>query len=152
MKGSKQIPWCAALFFALLLLAGCVTSPADEVTDTGDAGVPLTNTYWQLVRIAGEEVPGTDGEQKPHIIFLDDGRVSGFSGCNQYMGNYEVSGENLLFDSMSSTRAACTDNLVEQQLFAALAKTVGVNLDGPELRLLGEGAEELAVFEASRVK
>ncbi|MGM0572004.1 MAG: META domain-containing protein [Pseudomonadota bacterium] len=114
--------------------------------------MPLTNTYWQLVSVAGEEVPETDGQQKPHILFLDDGRVTGFSGCNQYMGNYQVRGENLLFDSMSSTRMACPENLTEELLFAALAKTVGVYLDGIELRLLGENGEELAVFEASRMK
>jgi heat shock protein HslJ len=113
---------------------------------------PLTNTYWQLLSIGGEPVSETNADQKPHILFLDDGRVSGFSGCNQYMGNYQVTGENLLFDSMSSTRRACPDNQTEQLLFAALAKTVGVNLEGIELRLLGEAGEELAVFEASRMK
>ncbi len=114
--------------------------------------MPLTNTYWELVSIAGEPIAQTDREQKAHILFLDDGRVSGFSGCNQYMGDYRVTGENLLFDSMASTRMACPGNLTEEMLFAALAKTVGVNLEGIELRLLGEAGEELAVFEASRMK
>ena len=57
-----------------------------------------------------------------------------------------------MFDSMASTRRACPDNQTEQLLFAALAKTVGVNLEGIELRLLGENGQELAVFEASRMK
>jgi len=114
--------------------------------------MPLTNTYWQLLSIGGEPVSETNADQKPHLLCLDDGRVSGFSGCNQYMGNDQVTGENLLFDSMSSTRRACPDNQTEQLLFAALAKTVGVNLEGIELRLLGEAGEELAVFEASRMK
>lgn len=151
MKGTMQIPGYVATLFAVLLLAGCVSSPV-----TGSSGdvvaMPLTNTYWQLVSIAGEPVPETSNEQKAHILFLDDGRVSGFSGCNQYMGDYQVTGENLLFDSMSSTLRACPDNLTEKMLFAAFAKTVGVNLEGIELRLLGEAGEELAVFEATRMK
>lgn len=153
MKGTVQTPGIVAILLAILALAGCAASPAEQEPGGGDeAGVPLTNTYWQLVSVAGEEVPATGSERKAHILFLDDGRVSGFSGCNEYMGNYQVRGENLLFDSMGSTLRACPDNLTEKMLFAALAKTVGVNLEGIELRLLGDAGEELAVFEATRMR
>ncbi|NMT63066.1 META domain-containing protein [Marinobacter orientalis] len=150
MKNIMAAPGYMTTLFVVLLLAGCAGS-----TTMGDGDVvamPLTNTYWQLVSVAGQPVPESDTEQKAHILFLDDGRVSGFSGCNQYMGDYRVRDENLLFDSMSSTRRACPDSQTEELLFAALAKTVGVNLEGIELRLLGESGEELAVFEASRMK
>lgn len=152
MRGVVSVPGHVATLFALLFLAGCVGSPATGRSADDIVAMPLTNTYWQLLSIAGEPVSETNADQKPHILFLDDGRVSGFSGCNQYMGDYQVTGENLLFDSMSSTRRACPDNQTEQLLFAALAKTVGVNLEGIELRLLGENGQELAVFEASRMK
>ena len=152
MRTTMKIAGFVASLLAVLLLAGCVSSPASESPSGDVVAMPLTNTYWQLVSVAGEPVPESDRQQKPHILFLDDGRVSGFSGCNQYMGDYRVTGENLLFDSMSSTLMACPDNLTEELLFAALAKTVGVNLEGIELRLLGEAGEELAVFEATRMK
>lgn len=152
MRTTMKTAGFVASLLAVLLLAGCVSSPASESPGEDVVAMPLTNTYWQLVSVAGEPVPETDRQQKPHILFLDDGRVSGFSGCNQYMGDYRVTGENLLFDSMSSTLMACPDNLTEELLFAALAKTVGVNLEGIELRLLGEAGEELAVFEATRMK
>ncbi|MDF0750796.1 META domain-containing protein [Marinobacter sp. 71-i] len=152
MRTTMKTAGYVAALFTVLLLAGCVSSPARENSGGDVVAMPLTNTYWQLVSVAGEPVPETDRQQKPHILFLDDGRVSGFSGCNQYMGDYRVTGENLLFDSMSSTLMACPDNLTEKLLFAAFAKTVGVNLEGIELRLLGEAGEELAVFEATRMK
>lgn len=152
MRGMLTIPGYAAALLVLLVLAGCAGSPSMDGQGRDVVAMPLTNTYWQLVSISGKPVKETSNDQKPHILFLDDGRVSGFSGCNQYMGDYQVRGENLLFDSMSSTRRACPDNLTEQLLFAALAKTVGVNLEGIELRLLGETGEDLAVFEATRMK
>lgn len=152
MKGTMRIPGYLVTLFAVLLMAGCTSSPGRNGPGGDVVAMPLTNTYWQLVSVAGEPVPETDSEHKAHILFLDDGRVSGFSGCNQYMGAYRVTGENLLFDSMSSTLRACPDNLTEELLFAAFAKTVGVNLEGIELRLLGEAGEELAVFEASRMR
>lgn len=151
MRTTMKTAGYVAALFAVLLLAGCVSSPTNS--PGGDVvAMPLTNTYWELVSVAGQPVPETDSQQKPHVLFLDDGRVSGFSGCNQYMGDYRVTGENLLFDSMSSTLMACPQNQTEDLLFAAFAKTVGVNLEGIELRLLGEAGEELAVFEATRMK
>ncbi|KPQ00239.1 META domain-containing protein [Marinobacter sp. HL-58] len=151
MKGTISPRGLVAMLFAVVLLAGCAGSSVSD--GPGDiVAMPLTNTYWQLVSVAGEEVPETESEQKANILFLDDGRVTGYSGCNQYMGKYQVEGENLLFDSMSSAESTCEDNLIEQLLFAAFAKTVGVNLEGIELRLLGEAGEELAVFEATRMK
>lgn len=152
MNGTKQMPGYAITLFAVLLLAGCAGSPVTDRWGGDVVAMPLTNTYWQLVSIGGKNVPETDGEQKAHILFLDDGRVSGYSGCNQYMGDYRVRGENLLFDAMSSTRRACPDNPTEELLFAAFARTVGVHLEGIDLRLLGDNGEELAVFEASRMK
>lgn len=152
MKGTIQMPGYVATLFVVLLLAGCAGSSVSDGPGDDVVAMPLTNTHWQLEVVAGEEVPETGSEQKAHILFLDDGRVTGYSGCNQYMGNYRVEGENLLFDSMSSTRMACDDNLIEELLFAAFAKTVGVYLEGIELRLLGEAGEELAVFEATRMK
>lgn len=152
MKGNMQAPGLIATLLSVLLLVGCAGSSVSGTAGDDVVAMPLTNTYWQLLSVAGREVPETGDQQSPHILFLDDGRVSGFSGCNQYMGNYQVEGENLLFDSMSSTRRACEDSLVEQLLFGAFAKTVGVYLEGIELTLLGESGEELAVFEASRMK
>lgn len=152
MKGTRQVPGYVATLFVVLLLAGCAGSSVSDGPGDDVVAMPLTNTYWQLESVAGEEVPETGSEQKAHILFLDDGRVTGYSGCNQYMGKYRVEGENLLFDSLSSTRMACDDNLIEELLFAAFARTVGVYLEGIEFRLLGEDGEELAVFEASRMK
>jgi hypothetical protein len=43
---------------------------------------------------------------------------------------------------------ACGGSQTEQLLFAAFARTVGVNLDGTRLRLLGENAQVLAEFKA----
>lgn len=147
MSTRSQTFRLVVVLFSLFAVAGCVSSPVTDSPGGHGDGIPLTNTYWQLVRVASEAVPETGGRQA-HVLFLDDGRVRGFSGCNEYRGDYRVEGENLLFDAMSRAREDCNDSLVEPMLFAAFAKTVGVNLEGTRLRLLGEEAEVLAVFEA----
>lgn len=152
MKAMVRTREALAMLFAVVVLAGCAGSRIGGGAGEDVVAMPLTNTYWQLVRVAGQPVPESGGEQNPHILFLDDGRVSGFSGCNRFMGDYRVEGDHLIFDSMGSTRRACPDNQTEGLLFGALAKTAGVNLTGIELRLLGEQGAELAVFEATRMK
>jgi heat shock protein HslJ len=95
----------------------------------------------------GVDVPGR-AQGEPHMIFRDDGRVNGFSGCNRFMGEYTVSGANLLFDSMASTRMACPDDNVETPLYEVFSQTAGVFLEGKVLKLLNEKGHELARFEA----
>jgi heat shock protein HslJ len=78
----------------LLLLAGCVSSPVN------------------------------DSDQQAHILFMDDGRVRGFSSCNEYMGEYLVEGQSLVFGRISRTQRACEDNLGEEGKTVAVFKVV----------------------------
>lgn len=130
------------ILLPILLLAGCVSAPVEP----DNSVVPLTNTYWKLVEVGGDSVPSAEKAREPHMMLLDDGRVNGFSGCNRFMGRYQVEGNNLLFDAMGSTRMACPDSQTESRLFAAFANTVGVNLSGHRLRLMDEAGNELAEF------
>jgi heat shock protein HslJ len=140
MQGIQRL--VLALCLPLVLLAGCVSAPVEPENPV----LPLTNTYWKLVEVRGQQVPAAEKAREAHMILLDDGRVNGFSGCNRFMGRYQVEGSNLLFDAMGSTRMACPDTQTEPMLFAAFANTVGVNLSGHRLRLMDEAGNELAEF------
>jgi heat shock protein HslJ len=140
MQGIQRL---LLVLLPLVFLAGCVSAPVEPE----DSVVPLTNTYWKLEEVRGQPVPAVEEKaREAHMMLLDDGRVNGFSGCNRFMGRYQVEGSNLLFDAMGSTRMACPDSQTESMLFAAFANTVGVNLSGNRLRLLDEVGNELAVF------
>lgn len=138
----------ATAFGCLALLAACASGPQSQ-RDGPVPTAPLTNTYWKLVAMEGDRVDVPRGEEgEPHMIFRDDGKVNGFSGCNRFVGEYTLSGENLLFDAMASTKMACPDDNYETALFEVLSQTAGVFLEGKVLKLLDEEGRELARFEA----
>lgn len=132
----------------LAVLAACASGPGSQQGGPVPTA-PLTNTYWKLVELRGNSVNVPQGQQgEPHMIFRDDGRVNGFSGCNRFVGEYTVTGANLLFDSMASTRMACPDDNYESVLYDVFADTAGVFLEGKVLKLLDEQGHGLARFEA----
>lgn len=147
MKGTNIISRIIVVG-CLALLAACASEPGSQQGGPVPTA-PLTNTYWKLVELRGNKVDVPQGEQgEPHMIFRDDGQVNGFSGCNRFVGEYTVTGANLLFDSMASTRMACPDDSYESDLYDVFAATAGVFLEGKILKLLDEQGRGLASFEA----
>lgn len=43
----------------------------------------------------------------PNLTFSADGRVFGTTGCNRFVGSYDLSGEGLRFGPLAGTRMAC---------------------------------------------
>ncbi len=73
---------------------------------------PLANTAWTLINFGDPTLglaPGT-------IITAEFGpdTITGSAGCNDYNGNYTISGSKLSVGALTSTRQAC-DELVMQQ-------------------------------------
>ena len=66
----------------------------------GDA---LNGTTWELYSI-GKYSPIAGSKT---TIQFDNGQVHGLGGCNQYGGEYQVSGNRLSFDKLYMTEMAC---------------------------------------------
>ncbi|MCL7980648.1 MAG: DUF4377 domain-containing protein [marine benthic group bacterium] len=85
------------------------------------------------------------------IAFMDDGRVGGSSGCNQYTGSYEiVGGHSLSFGPLAGTRKMCPPPLMalEQLTLQTLQAVEGVYVrDGSKLELYDAEEELLATFD-----
>ncbi|GGY72574.1 META domain-containing protein [Marinobacter zhanjiangensis] len=148
MKGAPTVFRAIYLMAFAVMLSACA-APGPQSSGGPIPTAPLTNTYWKLMSLQGTGVDVPRGAQgEPHMIFRDDGKVNGFSGCNRFVGEYTVSGANLLFDSMASTRMACPDDDYETVLYEVFSQTAGVFLEGKVLKLLNEKGHELARFEA----
>ncbi|WP_083678162.1 META domain-containing protein [Lacinutrix venerupis] len=57
-------------------------------------------------------------------------RVSGFSGCNNFFGNYTLNKNSLVFSGLGLTRKMCEEqnNLAEQQMITALNETTSFEI------------------------
>lgn len=115
-------------------------APAPTVEAT-----PLTGD-WIIESIGGKATPGP---KPPTIAFTEDGQVSGYGGCNRFMGRYEQKGATLDFGPVAMTMMACAENTANQNesaLGAALdgKATYVVNGDGGLVLTGANGTEVIA--------
>ena len=132
-----------------LLLVSCMTK---ETAGTGPDAVSMEGVQWYMLEVAGSPVSPMAHDKQPHIM-LDpvQKRATGFSGCNNFFGNYERHGESLRFGPVGATRMACPDLEMglETEVFKALDQTRTWKIQDGELLFLAED-KVLARFTMSR--
>jgi heat shock protein HslJ len=106
-------------FLAALASAFAYSKQGEElIISTPQGGIilleikNLAGTQWTLVALG--EAPALD-DSTLTLSFSADGRVSGDSGCNRFMGSYEADGPRLTLSQLASTRRACLNDALNQQ-------------------------------------
>ncbi|MGK5080994.1 META domain-containing protein [Janthinobacterium sp. HLX7-2] len=147
----KFLPLAAAIAMA----GGCAATVDNTMPNASLAPqASLTNTYWKLTQLDGATVTmAPEQEREVRITLSDDGKVTGFTGCNRVMGGYTVAGTALRFTQLAGTRMACPPPLMqlESAVLANLNSVTGYQLDGEKLILLKDGAP-VARFESVYLK
>lgn len=91
-----------------------VALTVDGTEYRGCGGEPvdlLLGVEWVVEAIDARAVPA--GAPPPTIAFSADGSVSGSASCNQYRGQYQLSGEGISFSPLAVTRRACPPEVME---------------------------------------
>lgn len=113
---------------ALIGLSSC-GSTRNAVTPSSIGG------EWNIIEINGTVVVPAPDQEFPFIGFdTKNGKVYGNSGCNRMTGSFDVNAKpgTISLDAMGSTRMACPDMAVEQNVLSALARV-------KKYRRLGKG-------------
>jgi heat shock protein HslJ len=82
-------------------LAGCATASAPGISD-------------RELRAADVNGAPTVGD-RPLTLRLSAGQASGSSGCNSFTASYRLSGDELEFGPIGSTRMACEAQVMDQE-------------------------------------
>ena len=134
------------LWLALVVFALGAAVPAHAQ----GGSTPLAGTSWLLVELNGQPLaPG--GDPLTLQFAVDEQRVSGYGGCNEFSGPYTQNGASLRFGPLLSTRRACADpalNAQETAYFEALESTTRHSVEGGQL-VLYRGNQVVARFEPS---
>lgn len=79
-------------------------------------------------------------EQKPLHIALQEGKLSGFTGCNNAMGNYHIDKGELVVSQLATTMMACEPSAMarEQAFNQFLQNRPKVTIEGKTLTLSKE--------------
>ena len=87
---------------------------------------------------------GKFADALPMLIFMDGGKLSGFTGCNNFSGNFNLDGKNLSLDPGAMTKKAC-QGTGENEFLNALSKVSDFKVSKDNLTLM-DGAKELLRF------
>ncbi|AUC74882.1 META domain-containing protein [Olleya sp. Bg11-27] len=94
-------------------------------------------------------------EQKLTLVFdKDTNRVSGFSGCNTFSGTYTVTGDQLSFGPLASTKMMCQDvaNTTERTFLKTLSNTTNYTITEDTIVLLNNTKQLLSAAKTSEAK
>jgi heat shock protein HslJ len=100
----------------------------------------LAGTSWSVVNINNgrQAVVGIISDSTLTMVFDNEGRVSGSTGCNQYNAAYEAIGDTLRFSAVGTTRRACGDPALSDQeraFLRALEAVTTLQFEGDRLDL-----------------
>ncbi|MBV0932571.1 META domain-containing protein [Marinobacterium weihaiense] len=113
------------------------------------ARATLQNTYWKLISLNGEPVQVVEGEREPHLILKQGNRVQGFSGCNQFMGQFDQQDGQLSFGPIAGTMRACVPSMTYERPFLQLMQgQVDWSIEGETLQLNNPEQKIRARFKA----
>lgn len=101
-------------------------------------------TKWELILFDEQPVRG----EKPIFIELgDDNRIGGFVGCNQIGGTYTIAnGDGIRFEKLITTRMACPELTLENEVVKMLNTVDKFSVDGEKLMLSIGSGKPLAIF------
>lgn len=136
---------------AITVAAGCSST---TIPSNSSSTASLTNTYWKLVELHGARVTMTPEQEREVRITLDDnGKITGFTGCNQVMGGYTVAADLLRFTQLAGTRMMCPPPAMqlESAVLANLNSVTGFRIEAERLILLKDGAP-VARYESVYLK
>ncbi|EGV43788.1 META domain-containing protein [Bizionia argentinensis JUB59] len=97
-----------------------------ETPTIKDEVATLENTKWVITKLEGKDM--TDREKNGQIIHFvldsETNSISGFSGCNTFMGTYKMEeGGRVSFSKLGSTRMACPDAKIDESLIINIFET-----------------------------
>ncbi len=106
-----------------------------------DETVTLAYTEWTLVELDGMPVEIAADELAPSLVLdLEEARVAGSGGVNRLTGHFALSGDELRFGPLATTRMAGPENVMQREaaFLAALERVTSYALDGRTLTLLAD--------------
>jgi heat shock protein HslJ len=99
----------------------------------------LAGTTWTITEARGGEEALVAVVAGPHppILRFDDERLSGSSGCNNFMGACHVDGSAIAVSLLATTMMMCPDDAMRQErrILSALEAAVSFSMAGTVLQV-----------------
>lgn len=133
-----------------LLFTGCNSSKKAVQKELKNLDTTsLFDGNWKVIEINGTAINSTM-KRKPFLKFSEDNKVSGFAGCNGFGGNYTLKNTSAItISNIISTKMACPDLAIENNLFHVFENTDNFIVKGDTLFFNDAAMNSIAKFVAS---
>ncbi|HEU5090921.1 MAG TPA: META domain-containing protein, partial [Roseiflexaceae bacterium] len=127
--------------------------PVSAPLPTSEArnATPLLGTNWQLTSFGAvkQQQPAVAGAPST-LMFDENNRVTGNTGCNGFGGAYTATANGIAFSQVVSTLRACDEpvNTQEREVLAALQGTVRYEIAGGTLTIYYNGDQSALTYQA----
>jgi heat shock protein HslJ len=90
-------------------------------------------------------------EERPFLIFMPEGKLTGSGGCNRFFASYDVTGSTLKVGLIGSTLMFCQDPPwlmdMEGDFFSCLQRSYRFELAEDSLKIFDQEDKQLLCFE-----
>lgn len=136
----------------VFLFSACGNTQTSTAAYYSDFDQTITEKYWKLKVLYGKPIEMERNQERETYFTLktDHNRLTGFGGCNQLMGSYQLDDlQQIRFSKISTTRKACTNIQFKETEFIRMFEDASqYKIGRDQLTLLNNRNEELARFEA----
>ncbi|WP_291584602.1 META domain-containing protein [Bacteroides sp.] len=111
-----------------IFIAGAALAMSSCRSSKEATSLSSMNGEWNIIEINGTAVVPGQGQQIPFIGFdTTTGKVYGYTGCNRLIGSIDVNAKAGTIDlgALGSTRMACPDMTLEQNVLSTLGQVKG---------------------------
>lgn len=152
-SGLSRFAGCAALSLLAAAAGASAAGAAEPPPPSASAAAPaaqLEGPVWRLNALRGLDGGLLPTGPQSVTARFENGRVSGFSGCNRYFGSYSMQGGQLVVGPLAGSMMACEGPAmkIEDALHRAFTGSFRPVLAGDRLTLQGADGQPALSFQA----
>ena len=106
--------------------------------------IDLTKDTWKLTEF-NKQIIDSDSEQ-PFISF-NDGEITGFLGCNDFFGSYELNNNTIKINPVARTLKMCANITLEDRLNESFQFMKYYKIESNILKIYDNKHNEIAIFK-----
>jgi len=128
-------------------LAGCCRLAGTRGEGPAAAPPAIDGATWRLTQLPGKDASALASSSRPLTVRFEGGRISGFSGCNRFMGGYTLDRDRVTIGPLAGSMMACGEQAtaLEQAVQGGLAGTHRFAVAGDTLTLTSDSGAVIAL-------